>query len=1166
MKKIIAFILVLIFILTPIFTTGTSESPATPTDLEPIDPPVEPENPELDPPSEPESDPDPPLVVDYTVSLSTLNKFNVVALNDFHMQGHVRGSVWVGGTMTGGPWMFVDDAAGASSYIYDNQSEVQFKGRTAEQGLDSYSRLSEDAVTNNKNYWWTVFRGLGNNEETCIYVPASEDGVAHITPAYGFPRYVCAGDDTSPGGSPVTYWTDANSVEVQDICGFIIAPGSTINLSGNNRVSVVGSTVNLNGYGEIHINDDPPTTVEPTPTSPPEPTPTPTPLTVTKVLNGEIWSLRCDTMDNTNFTAGGGYWMADINNPTHNTSKEGHRSNHCGNRENWVLFVSEEGKAISLYQLKSGSTGGTLPSIVYRAPADLCSIPEGQFIYDPTNPDDVMTKRLIEEVFIPQNAMPFEEIRLVEGQRLFWISQNGNQVWHHTGVLKKTTPRFAFIINGEPYTLGVGETITLTEVESGLLEIEEIATSNYKMVEITNDEEGHYVVINEIDPPDKPTPTPPPPVVTPTPSPSPSPEVSESPSPSPEVSESPSPSPEVSESPSPSPEVSESPSPSPEVSESPSPSPEVSESPSPSPEVSESPSPSPEVSESPSPSPEVSESPSPSPEVSESPSPSPEVSESPSPSPEVSESPSPSPEVSESPSPSPEVSESPSPSPEVSESPSPSPEVSESPSPSPEISESPSPSPEVSESPSPSPEISESPSPSPEVSESPSPSPEISESPSPSPEVSESPSPSPEVSESPSPSPEISESPSPSPEVSESPSPSPEVSESPSPSPSPEVSESPSPSPEVSESPSPEPEKSCGFMIRKIVINHEYMKEDTIFFFKITSATLEEYIELTVDKDTGIGECYLEGMKHGKFTIEEIDIPQEYTIVSAPSITLYIIGYDMVVEFENKIEEPEPTLPPTTVTPSEVPQETPTPTPSATPSPTVTTSPIPSEVVTESPTPSPTPSESPSVPPTTVTPSEVPSETPTVTPTPSPTPTVTTSPTPTPEPTYTPLPTMTPEPLPSETPTPIPWEEEEEEIETTIIGVRKRWNDDGYQIVRPDHAFVKLFGDGQAIKVVKLTNDNDWFIMLEVPKYNEEGNEIVYEWKEVQVPGYHIESTYEIDVVTTIINRIYESPRIPEGQPQPRMPGRPVAVIYIDEYETALGLQVLINHVGDCFD
>ena len=270
-------------------------------------------------------------------------------------------------------------------------------------------------------------------------------------------------------------------------------------------------------------------------------------ITVTKELIGEIWQVRCDVMDNTTFQAGGGYWYPDITNHKHEVAKEGHRSNHCGSWENWVLFVNEQGVATGLYQLKSGSTGGTLPSIMYGAPADLEGIPEGQLIYDPTDPNDEMTKYLLDNVFISSNIIPFSAIDLEEGKRLFWISQNGNQIWHHTGVLRKTEPRFAMIINGEPYTLGVGETITIEDVEEGLLEIEEIATANYKLQEVTDDGEGHYTIINEIDDPDRPSPTPP---VTPTPTPTPvEPTPSETPTEKP--TEKPTPSPTITSAPTP---------------------------------------------------------------------------------------------------------------------------------------------------------------------------------------------------------------------------------------------------------------------------------------------------------------------------------------------------------------------------------------------------------------------------------------------------------------------------------------------------------------------------------------------------------------------------------------------------------------------------------------
>ena len=281
------------------------------------------------------------------------------------------------------------------------------------------------------------------------------------------------------------------------------------------------------------ISDGP---VTPTDLDPPTTT-----ITVTKELKGEIWSVRCDVMDQVSFTAGGGKWKPDITNWEHNTSKEGHRSNHCGNGENWVLFVNEAGVVTGLYQLKSGSTGGTLPSIMYRAPADLASIPESQLIYDPTISGDPMTTRLL-KVFSPENVMPFSEVPLQEGARLFWISQNGNQVWHHTGILHKTDPRFAIVINGEPYSLGVGETITINDVEEGLVQVEEIATANYKLQEIQHDDEGHYVIINEIDDPGRPTPTAPPIVTTPpveTETPTSPPEETETPTNPPEETETP---------------------------------------------------------------------------------------------------------------------------------------------------------------------------------------------------------------------------------------------------------------------------------------------------------------------------------------------------------------------------------------------------------------------------------------------------------------------------------------------------------------------------------------------------------------------------------------------------------------------------------------------------
>ena len=47
-------------------------------------------------------------------------------------------------------------------------------------------------------------------------------------------------------------------------------------------------------------------------------------------------------------------------------------------------------------------------------------------------------------------------------------------------------------------------------------------------------------------------------------------------------------------------------------------------------------------------------------------------------------------------------------------------------------------------------------------------------------------------------------------------------------------------------------------------------------------------------------------------------------------------------------------------------------------------------------------------------------------------------------------------------------------------------------------------------------------------------------------------------------NHVITIPVVPQGQAKPRTFGNPIYIF--EEYETALGIPVLINHVGDCFD
>ena len=316
MKKLIAFILALIIMFIPVGVTPE----ATPTDLGPNIP-----------------------IVDYTITLSNLSQFNLVALHNANLNGHTRGSIWVGETLHGGEWKFVDDgsidhAGAGNSYIYNNESSIQFKGRTSEQSPDAYYGLTDSAVSSTRNYWYDIIANAGENE-TWIYVEPDANG--HVDMMYW--DYQCPGSDESQSSISRVYWTDATSVTMGGVAGHIIAPRADVTIVNCNHCGSIVAK-NITTSGESHINYwNPSNPPSPTPT----PTPTPTTITVTKELLGEIWQVRCDTMDNTDFKAGGGYWMPDITNSSHNTSKEGHRSNHCGNWDNWVLFVNEEGVALS---------------------------------------------------------------------------------------------------------------------------------------------------------------------------------------------------------------------------------------------------------------------------------------------------------------------------------------------------------------------------------------------------------------------------------------------------------------------------------------------------------------------------------------------------------------------------------------------------------------------------------------------------------------------------------------------------------------------------------------------------------------------------------------------------------------------------------------------------
>ena len=79
-----------------------------------------------------------------------------------------------------------------------------------------------------------------------------------------------------------------------------------------------------------------------------------------------------------------------------------------------------------------------------------------------------------------------------------------------------------------------------------------------------------------------------------------------------------------------------------------------------------------------------------------------------------------------------------------------------------------------------------------------------------------------------------------------------------------------------------------------------------------------------------------------------------------------------------------------------------------------------------------------------------------------------------------------------------------------------------------------------------------------------DGKPASYTWTEEEVLGYELESTVTEGNVTVITNKPWSRDEKPKQGAKPKLPGNPL--YSFDDYETPLGVDVIINHVGDCFD
>lgn len=137
--------------------------------------------------------------------------------------------------------------------------------------------------------------------------------------------------------------------------------------------------------------------------------------------------------------------------------------------------------------------------------------------------------------------------------------------------------------------------------------------------------------------------------------------------------------------------------------------------------------------------------------------------------------------------------------------------------------------------------------------------------------------------------------------------------------------------------------------------------------------------------------------------------------------------------------------------------------------------------------------------------------------------------------------------------------------ETTSISVIKIWQDNNNAQNRRPASIAMTLSDGQKeVKTVVLNEANNWTATVNDLPTVVNGMPAKYAWKEQQVIGYTLTSVTENGNTMTFTNAVWERPENPPTGKKPKTPGETWFVF--EEYDTPLGVEVVINHVGDCFD
>ena len=137
--------------------------------------------------------------------------------------------------------------------------------------------------------------------------------------------------------------------------------------------------------------------------------------------------------------------------------------------------------------------------------------------------------------------------------------------------------------------------------------------------------------------------------------------------------------------------------------------------------------------------------------------------------------------------------------------------------------------------------------------------------------------------------------------------------------------------------------------------------------------------------------------------------------------------------------------------------------------------------------------------------------------------------------------------------------------ETVSASVTKIWDDENDAAgMRPLSVAMSLSNGRETVAVAVLNESNGWSRTVNNLPAMLDGQPAVYTWTEQQTLGYTLTDLQENGNNAVFTNTAYVRPAVEEANLPQRRPGNTFYIF--EDYETPLGVEIMINHVGDCFD